>query len=252
VKADEELNAEHRRVWHAKPNLRASYGRYHDMLLAQCPKDAVTVELGCGLGHLTEKARARGHDRWIATDIMSVGSARLRCDGTALPFASGSVDRIVFIDVMHHMSLPKAFFREAARVLKPGGKVVAVEPWVTPLSYFLYRFFHVEGCDLSRDVDAPFSSSNGKAAYEGDAGLTSLVCWKTCPDEWERLGFGRPAIEPFNDFAYVSTRGFRPGPDVPTAIFRTARLVLDDLLSPVAPLLGMRALIRWDRAGPPR
>ena len=222
------------------------------MLLARCPKDAVTLELGCGLGHLTEKARARGHGRWIASDIMAVSSARLRCDATALPFATGSLDRIVFIDVIHHMSAPKAFFSEAARVLKPGGQIVAVEPWVTPLSYFLYRFFHVEGCDLSRDVAAPFSASRSKAAYEGDAGLTSLVCWKTDRDEWARLGFSRPSVEPFNDFAYMATGGFREGRDTPRALYRAMRLVLDDVLSPVASLVGFRAFMRWNRASPPR
>ena len=248
MKADAELDEEHSRVWRAKPNLRASYGRYHDMILAQCPKDAVVLELGCGLGHLAEKARSRGHARWIASDIMDVSSARLLCDATTLPFASGTLDRIVFIDVIHHMGAPRAFFREAARVLRPGGKIIAVEPWVTPLSYFLYRFFHIEGCDLSRDVEAPFAASTSKAAYEGDAGLTSLVCWKTGKDGWSRLGFARPAIEPFNDFAYMATGGFREGRDSPRALYRAMRLVLDDVLSPVASLVGFRAFMRWERA----
>ena len=150
------------------------------------------------------------------------------------------------------MAAPKAFFREAARVLRPGGRIVAVEPWVTPFSYFVYRFLHIEGCDLSRDVDAPFPATGSKAAYEGDCGLTSLLCRKITKTEWPALGLEPPAIEPFNDFAYMSTRGFRVGPDTPTPIFRATRLLLDDLLSPVATLLGLRAFISWERASPPR
>jgi len=41
------------------------------------------------------------------------------------------------------------FLLEAQRILLPGGRLILVEPWVTPFSYFIYRYIHQEDCDLS-------------------------------------------------------------------------------------------------------
>jgi SAM-dependent methyltransferase len=248
VSGDLSLVATHRRVWETKPYLRASYRRYHDLILAHCPLEARTLELACGIGHLTETARARGHERWLATDILGVRDARLRCDAHVLPFAAGSFDRIVFVDMVHHLAAPKAFFREAARVLAPGGAVVGVEPWVTAFSYPIWRFLHPEGCDLSRDVEAPFPGGRGKAAYEGDGGLATLVCTRIGLEEWRRLGFEGARVEPFNDFGYLATRGFRDTADAPGFVFGPLRALGDRMLAPFAPWLGLRALIRWPKA----
>jgi SAM-dependent methyltransferase len=247
MKSDLEFLEEHRRIWGAKPKLRASYGRYHDMLLEACPKDGRILELGCGIGTLTERAREKGFARWIATDILAAPSARVRCDATRLPFARGAFDRIVFVDVLHHLSEPLAFFREAARVLAPGGAVLAVEPWITPLSYPIYRFIHHEGCDLSRDAEAPFSKAGSKPAYEGDNGIPSLLCRRVPGERWRELGFGPPAVRTFNDFAYLTTRGFRGERDAPGAVFASARAV-DRVFSVCSRLLGLRAFLRWERS----
>jgi SAM-dependent methyltransferase len=246
MKTDLEFLAEHRRIWSAKPRLRESYRRYHDMLLADCPRDGVVLELGCGIGTLTERARELGFARWVSSDILATESADLRCDATALPLASASLDRIVFVDVLHHLSAPTRFFREAARVLKPGGAVLAVEPWVTPLSYPIYRWVHHEGCDLSRDVEAPFSAAGSKPAYEGDNGIPSLLCRRVGAPRWSELGFLPPAVRTFNDFGYLTTRGFRGGRDAPSIVFAAARSV-DVVFGPCSSVFGLRALIKWGR-----
>jgi SAM-dependent methyltransferase len=246
---DLELLSAHRRVWDAKPLLRESYRRYYDMLLEACPKDARVVELGCGIGGFGDRARERDYSRWIATDIIASPSATLRCDATILPFRSSSIDRIAFVDVLHHLAAPLAFFKEAARVLKPGGAVICVEPWVTPLSWPIYRFLHQEGCDLSRDVEAPFSGAS-KPAFEGDAGLTTLVCRKLDAIRWAGLGFEGPLVRAFNDFAYLATKGLREGRDAPRPVYSVLRAVMDGFFSPCSRLMGLRAFIRWRRLDP--
>jgi SAM-dependent methyltransferase len=248
MSSDLDLLSTHRRVWDSKPNLRDSYHRYYDMLLPHCPKEARVLELGCGVGGFGARARDLGYARWIASDIIATESARVRCDATALPFKTASLDRIVFVDVLHHLASPVRFFTEAARVLRPDGAIVCVEPWVTAFSYPIYRYIHVEGCDLTRDVDAPFSSAGSKAAYEGDAGLTTLVCRKLgAAGRWQELGFAPPRVKTFNDFAYLATRGLREGRDAPGAIYAAARAVLDDFMAPLSPLIGFRARLIWQR-----
>jgi SAM-dependent methyltransferase len=248
---DVDLLSAHRRVWDAKPRLRDAYRRYYDMLLEGCPKDAVVLELGCGIGGLAERARELGYERWITTDYIASPAARLRCDAAALPFRAGSVDRIVFVDVLHHLPAPMRFFEEAARVLRPGGEIVSVEPWITPLGYMFYRFIHPEGYDSSRDPAAPFATGDGKSAYEGDGGLTTVICRKTDAARWRTLGFQPPRLRVFNDFAYVTTGGLRPIRAAPSVIFAATRAVLDELLAPLALLLGIKARVWWRRLDPP-
>lgn len=36
------------------------------------------------------------------------------------------------IDVLHHLAKPKLFFGEARRILEPGGRLIMIEPAVTP------------------------------------------------------------------------------------------------------------------------
>ena len=55
------------------------------------------------------------------------------------------------VDVLHHIESPLRLFAEAARVLRPGGRLIACEPAITPLSGLFYRRFHDEPVDMSAD-----------------------------------------------------------------------------------------------------
>ncbi len=44
-----------------------------------------------------------------------------------LPFADGSVDRIIVVDALHHFNKPEHAVREMIRILKPGGRLVIEE-----------------------------------------------------------------------------------------------------------------------------
>lgn len=48
--------------------------------------------------------------------------------GGRLPFADGSVDRILCFDAFHHVSDQLATLREFSRVLRPGGRICMMEP----------------------------------------------------------------------------------------------------------------------------
>jgi SAM-dependent methyltransferase len=61
--------------------------------------------------------RARDAARW---ESLLEGSAE------NLPFADHSLDVVMTTDVIHHIGDRDAYFRQAARVLKPGGHIVTV------------------------------------------------------------------------------------------------------------------------------
>ncbi len=59
----------------------------------------------------------------------SRGVKRLvRGDGQTLPFASGTFDVIVMFDILEHLSEDEASLREARRILRPGGTLLANVP----------------------------------------------------------------------------------------------------------------------------
>ena len=163
---------EHRRVWAAKPVLADIYGVWFADLLAHVPHGRRVLEVGAGPGLLTEWARDRRPDlAWVASDLLDAPWNHLAADATRMPVRSGSVDHVVALDVLHHLAAPYEFFAEAARVTRPGGSVVMIEPWVTPWSYPIYRFAHQEGCTLGIDRRRPFRSGTEKDAFEGDGAL---------------------------------------------------------------------------------
>jgi len=83
-----------------------------------------------------------------------------QCDLTKdLPFADASFDSILLSDVLEHIPTPERLWREMARLLKPGGKLLLNVPFVYPLheepyDYYRYtkyavrRFAEITGFDV--------------------------------------------------------------------------------------------------------
>ena len=79
------------------------------------------------------------------------------------------------IDVLHHLETPSIFFKEAIRVLKPGGRIIMLEPAITPLSWFFYYFFHQEDVDMSQDPFLVCKSNPNKDPYQSNQAIPSLL-----------------------------------------------------------------------------
>lgn len=100
-------------------------------------KSLVAVEVGSGTGIYT-KFMVGDFGKVIATDIDQGMTAQARelfpqaeviiADGQRMPFQDNSVDVVMGVSTLHHIPDRFAVFREAARILKPGGFVVFCEP----------------------------------------------------------------------------------------------------------------------------
>lgn len=238
---------EHRRLWDAKPALRAVYAVWFERLLSLMPSGARVLEVGSGPGFFSAWARRHRDDlRWTATDLVATPWNALAADAQALPVRDGCLDVVVVVDVIHHLAAPARFFAECGRVLRPGGVLLALEPWVTPLSYPIYRFIHQEGCTTGIDPWAPFGAATGKEAFDGDGAVPWKIVTTTSPAEWERFGLGAPHVERLNGFAWLLTLGFRRGSLLPMPLCG-AMTSVDRWTSPLSRLLGLRGLLRWER-----
>ena len=244
---------EHRRIWEGKPVLSRVYAVWFDALLAGLPPRARVVEVGAGPGFLSAHARGRGAGiTWVATELLETPWNDVVADGLRLPFRAGSFDAVVGLDLVHHLARPAAFFAEAARVLRPRGRVAVIEPWVSPLSYPIYRWLHQEGCTLGIDPWDPFGrdAAEGKDPFRGDAAVLWRLVRDTPAGRWRELGFHAPSVRRLNGFAYILSLGFRDGSLLPAPL-ATLLMKADRALAPLARWAGMRALAVWEKERSP-
>lgn len=145
-----------------KPVLRDIYKEWYSAIanrlvdLRQLP----ILELGAGAGFLKTQI-----PYLITTDILQCRTVDAVADGTKLPFIDRSLSAIVMTNVLHHIPDPKQFFHEAIRCVVPNGKLVMIEPWMTPISRLVYTFLHHEPYDMKAidwklEGNGPLSSSN--------------------------------------------------------------------------------------------
>lgn len=241
---------EHRRVWQRKPALARVYGVWFELLLEQLPRGACVLEVGAGPGFLSARARERRPDlRWLALDIAPAPWNSLVGDAQCLPLAAASLDAVVGLDVLHHLSRPALFFADAARALRPGGRATFVEPWLTPFSYPIYRWLHQEGVRPGLDPWQPFETGPDKHPFDGDGGLVTRLVKDTPAARWRSLGWEPPRVRLLNALAYLPTLGFK-GPSLVPAALAGPLLAIDRWLQPLAGLLGLRALLAFERSRP--
>lgn len=194
----------YREIWRRKPALRAVYADIYRHISA-FRRPGRTLEIGGGSGNLKDHA-----PDVVSTDILAAPWLDAVCDAQSLPFADGSFANIVLVDVLHHIERPVRFFREAARVLEPGGRLIFCDPAITPLGGLVYRLFHHEPVDMRADPLADGPITPGRDPYESNQAIPTLLTGRyrsalaeTVPD------LPAVALERFSFLAYLLSGGFR-------------------------------------------
>jgi len=149
----------HAKIIQKKPFLKKLYIDFYKQFkkAVSDSKNKILVELGSGGGFIKEII-----SNVITSDVLELPNVDKVFSALDMPFEEASVDAFFMFDVLHHITEPRAFFREALRCLKVGGKVVMIEPANTLWSRFIYKNFHHEAFD----AQAPEWCCRGQAKCE--------------------------------------------------------------------------------------
>jgi SAM-dependent methyltransferase len=207
---DPATTALRRQIISSKPFLKAIYDEWYASLAAEIPEGPESVlELGSGAGFGEEYISGL-----ITSEVFHCPTVQMAVDAQQMPFRDQSLRAIVFTDVLHHLPNVREFFSEASRCLKPGGKILMIEPWTTGWSKFVYKHLHhepfrPEAAEWSFPTTGPLSGANG------------ALPWIVFVRDRERFESEFPAlvierISPFLPFRYlmsggVSMRSIMPG-----------------------------------------
>lgn len=224
------------RILREKRFLRAIYEEWYEVIRSSLPPEGGTVlELGAGAGFL--RALVPGT---VGSDVFVVPGVDVVLDGRHLPMAPRSLRAIVMTNVLHHIPEPVQFLAEAVRCLKPGGRIVMLEPWVSGWSSLVYRRLHHEpflpdSASWSIPSAGPLSGANGALPW---------ILFERDRHEFERR-FPELVIRevrPTMPFRYLVSGGVGSRVDMPLWTFGAWRRI-EQLLDPLRRHLAMFAYI---------
>jgi hypothetical protein len=135
----------HREMILEKSLLREIYKRTYEKIFTKINNSSGIVEIGAG----AVSANDFGFNS-IATDIVMNPYVKFALDAQKMNLGNNSIPGFIMINTLHHMPDCELFFREADRTLISGGKIILVEPYISLVSYFIYKFLHHEPCYSSK------------------------------------------------------------------------------------------------------
>ncbi len=195
---------EYQRRWQEKPVLRAVY---RDLYRRMEKASAIgpSLEIGGGIGNLET-----GVGELLRMDIQHSLGVDIVADAHRLPFARQVFSNIYLFDVLHHLQCPMRFFTEADRVLRPGGRVIMVEPGITPVSRLLYGLGHEEPVDMSWLPVADCDLDPNKDPYESNQAIPTIL-FKRSPQLFRNANTSLKLLEStwLSLIAYPLSGGFK-------------------------------------------
>lgn len=214
--ADREIQGDAAKI-RRNPLLLEIYREMYRRILDEVPAEDFPrlLELGSGGGFFKEFA---GHA--ITSECVPVPGIDRVVDACQLDahFEAGGLDAIVAFDVFHHLPDATGFLRTAERVLRPGGRIVLVEPWFTPVGQWFYRALHHEPVVLDPDD----WTIRGFGRLEGANSRLPTSVFRDSDPRFLREFPGLSIVkrEPFHKWLYLLSGGLRFNTHIPSILSR--------------------------------
>src|SRR6266446_7162933 len=184
------------------------------------PEALSILEIGSGTSPLK-----RFHPKVVTSDVLELDYLDLVFDCHEIDkldaIKDNSLDVITLTNVLHHLKSPIVFLNAAAAKLKPGGKVIATEPFFSVLSTPIFKYLHHEAIAF-RTSEPELSEVQGPLASANIA-LPWLIFFRR--HEWlqrlnENFDIATLSTRPFSALSYMATGGISRKLPVPRFLYR--------------------------------
>ena len=208
--------------WLRSEGLRTVYGSIFQSI-RQRMVEGPSLELGSGIGNLKDCI-----PEVITSDLVKTGFVDTACSAydIILPEEaglSGKWANIIAMDMLHHLCQPMDFFRSAAEVLQPGGRIILVEPAATFFGRIFYTLFHQEPIKPSL-IQPPFEmepdNDQGEFANMGMGVSLFRLNKDACHDSLTAMGLEVCEISYRDLLAYPLSGGYSGPQLAPAGLLR--------------------------------
>lgn len=209
-----------------------TYNKMMDLRRTHLTNGAHVVEIGSGGSFIRDL-----FPEVITSDIVKTDHTDLVLDAQDLPFRDATLDAIVAVHVIHHIPDITKFLADASRVLKPGGGVICVEPYWSPVAKLVYKNMHPEPFDES----APhWHLPQSDKSWTNSNQALSFILLKRDRELFEKRfpEFAVVGRECFGFVRYFMTGGLWLEPKLPDAAFPFLK-AFEWVLRPLMPLLAI-------------
>lgn len=223
-----------REVWGKKPQIRLVYERWVKKARPFLPKQGPLLEVGSGSGLLRDFI-----PEVILSEVVQLPWIDRVVDCMHMPFEDSVLTGIIGFDLLHHLARPHSFLDEVTRVLKPGGRAIFIEPYVTFFSFFCYKALHHESVYFKNY----HPDSGKKDPWRGNSALANLV-FKRDLKNWPKLHPKLAIVhrELFSFFDFTCAAGFKSYAYLPHRFFQHL-VKMDDHLTWLMPLIAFRIFV---------
>jgi len=229
---------DYQKQWKKKPVLRAIYSNLYKKI-ENAVSDGDTLEIGGGIGNLNISS-----GRIIKSDIQHSVKLDVVADAQNLPFDDEVFSNIVLFDVLHHLQCPLLFFSEARRVLKPGGRVIMIEPGITPISKIFYKMGHEEPVEMKWNMNDQCKIDVEKDPYDSNQAIPTILFKKNPQLFLEKVkGFNMTKSDWLSLFAYPLSGGFKSWSLLPNNWVKTILKIEKKLLPFIGGLMAFRLMV---------
>ena len=233
----EQIITRHKAIWEKKPILRTLYNNWYREM-AQQLVSGKTLELGGGTGNFKEFA-----PNVVSSDIVPSPWIDVVADAQNMPFEDGSFDNIVMFDVLHHIENVTLFFDEALRVLRPGGRIIMMEPYISSASWFVYHFLHPEPVNFKQEPLGWVEPSPNRQPFDANQAFATILFERNFAGFEQRYPqFAKVYHRRMALFAYVLSGGFDKPALIPLFLLEPL-LALENMLSFLNRWLAFRTIV---------
>jgi SAM-dependent methyltransferase len=154
--------------------IRIYFSYLYSLISSRLEKRKNILEIGSGAGISSEFLTDLNitHTDLLAWEDNDVIGG---IDAMSLPYPEDTFDGVFAVDALHHIPYPAKALLEMIRVCTPNSEIVLIEPYVSVLSFPVYRIFHTETTSwrtLKFKFDAPMI---GNEPNEGDQCITQSI-----------------------------------------------------------------------------